>query len=377
MANNVLDCFNLPLIGISGNCGYDGSSGLSLDQINISLRKAANVSDDEVNGKEMILKVEQAAVLNVVKDIKLELAKEFAFSPVFDVVSKFWAGPKDICKTVNRNTPIGLKIVNSCRDNFRSNRLDWIELYVDKDFTVEAVIQDGEKETKIILEFKQGLNRKKIDYTFESQEGEFWMRLCSDAMAYENLGCGCSNDGYCGCNKCAKVYAIEMVEGEPCEYEEPTEEFLEENGFESEEEYLLSLGYQDSLDNGNKFIDPVCQASSINVFGYQVTCLCSYDWLFCEFQKDIAGAVLLNMGTQIYERAKFAGRFNEWVDAAKDQADYYIKKWNGINPITGQPEGEYKKEIHLIADMMKQYIRKSGTACLSCKEPFFIQTSIP
>lgn len=377
MPNTLLDCFDLPLIGISGNCGYTGSSGLNLDQINISLRKAANVSDDEVNGKEMILLIEKSAINNVIKDLKLELSKEFAFTPIFDVVSKQWSGVKDICKTFSNSTPIGLKIKNSCRDNFRSNRLDWIELYVDKAFTVEAVIIDGEIETKMILEFNQGLNRKKIDYTFQSEEGQFWMRLCSGAIAYENQGCGCSDNGYCGCNKCASVSAIEMVEGAECEYEEPTEEFLEEMGFESEEEYLLSLGYQDTVNEGNKFIEPVCQASSVNVFGYQVSCLCSYDWLFCEFQKEIAGAVLLDMGIQIYERAKFANRFNEWVDAAKEQADYYISKWRGINPITGRKDGEYKNEINLIADAMKQYIRKSGTPCLGCKEPYLIQTSIP
>jgi len=373
----MLDCFNLPLIGVTGNCGYTGSSGLNLEQIGISLRKLANAADDDVSGAEMLKKLEVSAIHNVIKDLKLELAKEFAFSPVFDVVTKTWSGSKDICKTYNRDTPICLEVVNSCRDNFRSNRLDWIELYVDKDFTVESVIQDGEKQTTKVLSFVAGLNRKNIDYTFESSEGEFWMRLCNGAIAYENPGCGCTKDGYCGGNKCAKVYSIEMVEGQPCEYEEPTEEFLEENGFESEEEYLLSLGYQDTLSNGAKFIEPVCQAADFNLFGYQVTCLCSYDWLFCEFQKEIAGAVLLDIGIQVYERVKFTGRFNEWVDAAKEQADYYINKWRGLNPITGQKEGEYKTEINLIADAMKQYIRKSGTACLSCKPSMITLTSIP
>lgn len=372
-----IDCFKLPLIGIDGNCGYEGSSGLNLNQIGISLRKAANVADDDVSGAEMIKTIEKAAVLNTIKDLKLELVKEFAFTPIFDVVTKTWSGTKDICKTFNRNTPIGLNIVNSCRDNFRSNRLDWIELYVDKDFTVEAVIQDGEKEIKKVLSFVPGLNRKKIEYTFESSEGQFWMRLCNGAIAYENPGCGCQSDGYCGCNKCAKVYSLEMVEGGTCEYEEPTEEWLEENGFESEEEYLLSLGYQDTVSEGNKFIEPVCQAADFNLFGYQVTCLCSYDWLFCEFQNEIASAVLLDMGIQIYERSKFTGRFNEWVDAAKEQADYYILKWRGINPITGKKEGEYQNEVLRIADAMKQYIRKSGTPCLGCKQQLIIQSSIP
>lgn len=373
------DCFDIPLIGISGNCGYDGSSGLTLDQIGISLRKAANASDDDFTGKEFVEKIEASSINKVISDLKIELAKEFAFSPIYDVISQTWTGKKDICKTFALNTPIGLKIKNTCRDNFRSNRLDWIELYVDNAFTVEAIIQDGETQIPLVLEFSTGLNRINIDYTFQNSEGEFWIRLCNGAIAYENPGCCCDCEtGLCGCNKCANVYSIEMVEGGEIECEEPSAEFLEANGFETAQDYWDSLGYQDSLSDGTMFFEPVCQAANFNLFGYQVSCLCSYDWLFCHFQREIAGPVLTQMGIQIFERSKFSNRFNEWVDAAKEQADYYIAKFLGKNnPLGENIPGEYPQQIKLVADMMKQYVRKSGTACLSCKQPLLIQTSIP
>jgi len=378
--NKILDCFTLPLIGVGGNCGYEGSSGFTLDLIGISLRKAANVADDDATGKQYLLNAEKGAIHKAVSDLRISLQKEFAFSPVFDVVTKTWSGDKNICKTFAKNTPIGLRIENSCRDNFRQNRLDWIELYVDGDFTVEAVILDGEKETKMNLAFTRGLNRKKINYTFESSTGEFWMRLCNGVVAYENPGCCLTNcdTGLCGCNKCANVYSIETVEGGDIECEEPTEEFLEENGFETAEEYYLSLGYQDSLEDGTKFLEPVCQSANFNLFGYQVSCLCSYDWLFCQYQNEIAEAVMYQMGIQVYEQSKFSGRFNEWVDLAKSEADYYIRKFSGgVSSLGDKITGDYEKRIASIADMMKQYVRKSGTACLSCKEPLLIQTSIP
>ena len=365
----MISCIKRPLIGISGQCGYTGTSGLSLDQIHISLRKVANVTDDQLKGSQLIEVVETSAINRVINDLKLILAKEFAFQPIFDVVQKPWQGKISDCNIYRKDNPIGLKIETHCKDEFRSNRLDWIELQTDNAFNVTAVIQDGAKVTEIDLHFDAGYNRKEINYTFETKCGKFWMRLCNHAGAYENKQCGCNSDGHCGCNKCANVYAIEMVEGGEIECVELTEEEL----IEQQE----TQGYGENAKPGNLFLEPKCQASEFNVFGYQVSCLCSYDWLFCLFQNELAQAVLIQMGIQIYEKVKFTERFNLWVEAAKDQADYFLDKFNGpLNQLTGKKDiGEYNGQLKLIADMMKNYIVKSGTECLPCKQQVIIQNS--
>ncbi len=374
---NLIDCLNLPLIGVGGNCGYTGASNYTLEYIGVSLRKAANVSDDERTGAEMLQRMERAAAQKVINQIKLKLSQQIKFTPIYDTVKKQWTGDKDICRTFAKNTPIGLRIEGTCRDDFKKQRLNWIELYVDNDFTVEAIIEDGENQIPIILEFKKGLNRKEINYTFESQNGSFWMRLCNGAVAYENPGCGCTDNGFCGCSKCADVYSMEVVEGGDIECEDITEEWLEENGYESEEEYLLSKGYQDTLEDGTKFLEPECVASNFNLFGYEIDCICSYDWLFCKFKEELAYPILIDMGMQIYEQAEFTPRFNEWVDSAHSQADYYLNKWNGINPLTGKRQGEYEEALNLVTDAMKSFIDNYGTDCLPCRKNFIIQTSIP
>lgn len=360
----MLECIKQPMIGVSGNCGYVGYSGLSLNGIHLNMRRIANSTDTFLQAKELLEVYEPEAITQVIKDVTLELSKEFSFSPLYDTVVKNWIGTKDDCNRYENDNPIGLKIITHCKDQFRLSRLDWIELYVDNDFTVEAVIQDGDLWTKKTLEFKRGYNKHIIDYTFINSEGQFWMRLCNGAVAYYPDSCSCNDHGICGCNKCANVYAINMIENAIIECDDEEDD---------------TLGFFDTLKSGNVFLEPVCVPMNKNPFGFSVSCLCTYDHLFCHFQKEMAGAVRYALGIMIVEEALNTGRFNEYVEGLKERAEYYLRDWKGgENKFIGSFDiGKYAREIKSIAEMMKNYMRKSNTACISCRPQLFVQHRLP
>ena len=356
-------CITRPMIGVNGACGYSGESGLNLDMFGISLRKAANVTDDELSGKKFLTQAETNAIIKVIGDLKKEIGKKIQFTPVNDIISKPWVGKINVCKIHDGTSPFGLRFENPCRDNFRKNKLNWIELNVDSAFDTTAYIIDGEIETPFELSFVKGLNRKNINYTFEHEDAYLWITLQDGAVAYQAGTC-CDCDGLCACNSCVNVYSVEMIDS-------------------SDEQCEPILDYVDSelyptLDNP-EIVNPVSNSLSYGILGYQVTCLCSYDWLFCQFQNEIAYAVALNMGVQVYEKAKMGERFNPTVEAASAQADYYLLKWLGtVDRVTGvRINGEYGDEIKAISAQMISYIEKSGTKCLPCNGVFSQIESLP
>lgn len=360
----LITCIDRPLIGISGECGYTGTSGLTLDQINISLRKVANAADDQLTGVAFMTIAETNAIHKVISDLKLEISKSFTFNPVYDIIQKPWVGKINVCDVYDETNPFCLKIVNECGDPFRKNKLDWIEINLDSAFNTIGWIIDGFTETQFELTLAKGKNRVNLNYTFENQVGYFWMRLCNGATAYVNMGCNCSNDGHCGCNKCAAIYSRKMIDS------------TDEQCFP-----LMDYGSSEFYDSfaDLAITNPIEDSMPFNVLGYQLSCLCSYDWLFCQFQNEIAYPVLLQIGIQVYEKAKFTERFNEWVDAAYSQSDYYLEKWLGsVDKFTGTPiGGEYNKQIKAVAEMMVNYIERSGTKCLPCKSFYTIIETLP
>lgn len=349
------------MIGVSGDCGYAGSSGVTLDQIGISLKKAANSTDDFQTGAEFIQVCEKNGIRKVISDTKLKIGKSFAFTPLTDVITKKWTGKINVCDVHSGTGYFGLKIVKPCRDNFKRNTLKVIEINVDSAFTTTAYIIDGFTETAIELTFVKGLNRKNINYTFENEVGYFLMKLEDGAIAYINSSCGCQESGKCGCTSSADVYSIEIIESntEQCE---PIVDYLDSDFYDS----LVDI------------VNPVANGLGYSVLGYEVTSECSYDWLFCQFQSEMVQAVLLQIGVQVYEKAKFTQRFNPWVEAASDQSDYYLRKWlGGVDPFGTFRIGEYEQAINQLAESMLAFIRSSNTSCLPCTGLLTIEEVLP
>jgi hypothetical protein len=356
-------CLTLPLIGVTGPCGYDGTSGHHINSIGVSLKNAANVTDDEMTGAGFLKQIEKNAIIKVINDLKLEISKELTFTPILNVISKPWTGKINLCKTHSGSGYFGLKIQNPCRDNYRKNKLDWIELNVDAAFDTVLYIIDGHTETQVELSFQKGLNRKNINHIFTNETGYALLKLNDGAAAYQNYGCNCDGDGLCGCNSCVEAYSVQITDSE----DELCEAIVD----------YTDSSFYDSLDES--IVNPTAEGLSYSVMGYQVSCLCSYDWMFCQYQSEMAYPVMLNMGVQIYEKSKFTERFNDWVIAAADQADYYLEKWlGGIDKFTGQKKGgEYYSQIKLLAQTMVSHIERSSTVCLPSRTFFDIESNLP
>jgi len=354
-------CITLPIIGISGQGGYAGSSGVTLDQIGISLKKAANSTDDFQSGSEFIQVCEKNAIRKVISDAKIKIGKNFAFTPISDVIVKKWTGLINVCDVHSGTGYFALKITNPCRDNFKKNKLKVIELNVDAGFTTTAYIVDGFSETPIELTFVKGLNRKNINYTFENEVGYFVMKLGAGVIAYINDGCACNDDGRCGCSRSTNVYSGQIVESndEQCE---PLMDYADSDLYDS----LVDIN------------NPVFEALGYSILGYEVSSECSYDWLFCQFSDEMVQPALIQIGIQVYEKSKFTERFNPWVEAASDQADYYLRKWLGGNDAFGTFRiGEYDQQINLLVESMLAYIRKGNSTCLPCNGLLTIVEVLP
>lgn len=355
-----------PIIGLdAGDCSITGVSGHKLNHIGITLRKAANVADEDYpSGKEFIASIEEGAISKVKGDTLLGLGKAFALNTVQKIIESRWNGIRNEQYYYDDPEPVGLRILNQCNDPYRKNRLDWVQLYLSRDIKTYGYILDGIKETRVELDLKKGLNTIELNHVFENMVGRFYMKLCLDAILYANPGCGCETDGLCGMNEYAEVYQIRMgdqlndVDAPILDYEDS--------------QLYASIA---SLDLAN----PIDESAPYPLFGYKITCLSDYEPIFDIFQKEMSYPILLEMGVKIYEASKFGTKFNPFIEAANKMADYYLEKWlGGIDPVSLQRKsGEYFQQVDLLVKTMTNHIDQNRHGSFKRASQYYSESARP
>jgi len=293
----------------------------------INLLNATKIADhEEQKGASLLRKAIKVSQQFVVRDFlqlfrARQLFKELIGSEIVGLQQKSVLTAPD--------TLVGTEYeVYDPHDRYIYGYVEYIQLRASAAGTGQTIyyqVDDGEIQSKTGIDFSIGVNRVRLDVSFEHNL-RVWYDSTSiqvyDTSSWSDLPGGVDNSCHCYCNNCVSA-----------------------KGIAAEDSPAPVFSYTNSL----------------NGITAAISCKGDPNELICQYRNELATALLYRSGAYIMQAVMVSDRANPYSRNSKEEAGDLLRMWyGGTEPITGRPEkGEYWR---LLAQVVEVAIRNATSS---------------